>query len=308
MSITRTRWWRVALLFIMGITWGLQFSLLKFAAHAGYSEIGVLTLSMIGVAVIFITITWRTNAWFRPTPGQIAFFFISGTLGYLGPLGLTLFIAPNVAAGLLAIIVSMTPVFTVTIALGLRTEPVSPMRIAGIFVGAVAAMLVLTSQSGIDLSDVSPWAALAFVIPVVYAADNIYVAACWPKTLDAVQVMTAVVILSAILLTPIYIHSGDFIPLFEPWGIGQWSVLLFVLTTAVESYLYFDITRRYGAVFASLGGFISVFAGIMWGMALFGERHSALLWSAVPVMFLAIYLVTFSKREPREPQSEATDP
>ena len=52
------------------------------------------------------------------------------------------------------------------------------------------------------------------------------------------------------------------------------------------------VIRLAGPLFASQTGYVVTLAGVIWGIYLFGESHSAWVWGSVVVMMLGLALVT----------------
>ena len=62
------------------------------------------------------------------------------------------------------------------------------------------------------------------------------------------------------------------------------------------------VIRLAGPLFASQTGYVVTLAGVIWGIYLFGETHSAWVWGSVVVMMLGLALVT-----PRRTDADADD-
>jgi drug/metabolite transporter (DMT)-like permease len=132
---------------------------------------------------------------------------------------------------------------------------------------------------------------LALVIPIAYGTDTIYVAARWPGDLSCIQVVAGEMIAAALLSLPLFLMSGEPLFFMTASEVGRSALLIFVLVTFIETYLYFYLLRNAGAVFISVASFIALFAGILWGIALNGESHPASVWLAVALVVVALYLV-----------------
>ena len=61
--------------------------------------------------------------------------------------------------------------------------------------------------------------------------------------------------------------------------------------------LYIYLIGQAGPVFASQVAYAVTLAGVLWGMALFGERHSPWIWLSLALMLAGLALVTPRKRE-----------
>ncbi len=302
-----TQWRHSLLLFGLGASWGLQFVLLKIAADAELDELSILTIAMFLLAIAYLAVmSWR-RTWFRPTRRHFWFFLISAFFGFVVPLGGVILVAGQLSAGLIVFFESLTPVFTVAIVLLAGCERLSASRFLAVALGMMGVLLVLWPDLANPGSARLESLLFALIIPLAYAIDAVYVAARWPQDLRAFQVVTGEAIAATAMLLPFFLwrlvadsrvlaglQSAWFI---EPWGWGQWAVLAFVPVSFLEVYLYFYLLRHAGAVFVSIGSFISLFAGIVWGMLLLGESHPASVWAAVLLVSVALAL---AKEQPEK--------
>lgn len=299
--------WRYSLpLFVLGAAWGLQFTLLKIAADSDLDEISILTIAMFLLALAYLAVVATRGIWFRPTRKHIWFFLISSFFGFVVPLGGVILVAEQLSAGLIVFFESLTPVLTVAIILVVGTERLNAPRLWAVALGMAGVLLVLWPDLTTPGSTRTESLLLALIIPLAYAIDGVYVAARWPSDLSAFQVVAGEAVAATAMLLPFFLWpflssqeaaAALISPWFnEDWGSGQWSVLAFVPVSFLEVYLYFYLLKNAGAVFVSIGSFISLFAGIFWGMLLLGERHSATVWAAVLLVSCALYLANFRTR------------
>ena len=290
----------LALLFIMGVTWGLQFTMLKIAADDGFNETGIIALSLVALAPIYAGILAWQGSFFRPTLRHVAFFFVAGGLGYVVPLGAAVHAAPHLPASLVVLVVSLTPVITITAALALRTERVSLLRILAVALGMVATVIVLGADLELPAGTDTFWILIVFIAPLAYGFDGIFIGAFWPKELNALQVVLGETIVAALTMLPFYLLSGEYIDFTGDWRPGHTGLALFVLVSVVEVYIFFYLIRTEGAVLTSFGSFISLFAGVFWGMLIFSERPNQAFWIAVLVLGAALLCVALSQRGVRD--------
>ena len=300
---------QLALLFILGSGWGLQFTLLKIATDADLDEFGIVTVSMVLIAAFcLLAIAWR-NAWFRPTRRHLRFFLIGGMFGFAAPLTAVVLAAEHLSAGLIVFCESLTPVLTLAIALAMRTEALTMLRVAAVALGMLGTAMVLWPELIMPEGGRTVGLLIGLTVPVAYAIDGIYVAARWPRDLSPLQVVSGQVVAGAAVLLMLCYALGSPLPFaLSPfgavassgsWGAGEWAILAFVPVTCLLIFLYFHLLRRSGAVFVSAGSFISLFVGVFWGMALLGEQHSSSIWLAVVLVALALLLI--NPRNVRQP-------
>ena len=284
-------WWSGLLLLVLGAGWGLQFTLLKIAVDARLGELGILAGSMALLAALYALLLTIRRDWFRPTWRHVRFFLVSSMLGFIVPLGCIILASRHLPAGLIVLHESLTPIIIVVLALAIRSEMVSPGRIAAIVLGTSGVMLVLWPElSGLG-SQRADALLFALLVPIAYGLDAIYVARRWPNDLSCVQVVAGEVIAAALLSVPLFVISGDPLGFGGAPAVGRWALVTFVLVSFIETYLYFHLLRSAGAVFISIASFIALFAGIFWGIALNGEAHPPSVWLAVALVVAALYLV-----------------
>ncbi len=283
--------WHGSLLFFLGAAWGLQFTLLKIATNTQLNEFNILFVSMFMIAAVCVVALYFQRSFFIPTRKHMTFFTLSGLFGFVLPLGGIIFAAHYFSAGLIVLFESLTPVFTVAIALLLGTEQVSSRRIFAVALGLTSVIIV--GWEHLIQTELSHLVGLLIVlgVPVFYAIDGIYVAARWPSDLKVNQIVTGEALAGTVIILPVYLLLGEPLRLVSQWHEGHWSVLVFILISLVEIVVYFYLLKTVGALYVSMASFIALFSGLGFGIALLGETHSALVWASVCMVCVALYLV-----------------
>lgn len=246
------RWLPLIYLVILGAGWGLHFSLIKIAAESGLSYSGIAAITTGGVASLLLIIAAIRR---RPTntdATHLRFYFICAVLGYVIPFFLELYSAAHLSASVLTLVISSTPLFTVALAIAVRSDTVTARRMLGIGAGAVSVALLLV-PAVVGLADQSVFALL--------------------------------------LLVPVYLWTGDTGGLFGSFGAGHLAIVVMVVLSVIEIFLYFEIVRFAGPIFVSQASYVTVVTGVFWGMIIFGERPSEWLWMSAALLGLALYFV-----------------
>ncbi len=277
-------------LIVMGAMWGLQFSMLKFAALSDTGLIDLLMWTLMGLAVVFSLYVWIVGDSLRFPARWMPFLLVTALLGYVVPLGLTLGVAPHISVGTLSMIACLAPIMTVVTALIFRTESVSSTRILAIALGLVSVLLMLWPEWQSPGWGAMGWMIIALGIALVYGIEPVYVQARWPTGMSAPQLIAGEAIAAIILLLPLFLWQGSPFRLFSVGHDALWPLSIFAAAGMVETVLYFHLIRTAGGVFVSFGTFISLFAGIAWGMLLFSERHGVFVWLAVVFLVGALTL------------------
>ncbi len=277
-------------LMVMGTMWGLQFSMLKFASLSNTGEIDLLLITLLFLVVVFSGYVLIRGQSLKLRLGWLPFLVVIALVGYIVPLGVTLWVAPHVPVGILSLVACLAPVLTVGFALLLRTERVSPARILAVLLGLVSVLLILWSELQLPGRGAALWICAAMLITLAYGFEPVYVHAHWPKDMSSPQLIAWEAIVAALLILPVWLILGQPFDtsILNPEAI--WPLGVFALAGVVETLLYFYLIKTSGGVFVSFGTFVSLFAGIAWGMLLFSERHGAHVWLAVLFLVGALTL------------------
>ncbi|MEM7293590.1 MAG: EamA family transporter, partial [Pseudomonadota bacterium] len=184
----------------MGSLWGLQFAMLKLAVGGGYSDIDVLLLALVLIAVIYSVVLTLNRQWFVPTI-PLGFFLLSiALLGYVVPLWATIAVADEISAGLIALMACLTPVLTVSLALLVRAENVNRQRMMAVGLGFLSILLILIPQLELPDRGVFWWLCLALLVPISAAIENVYVATRWPENINPFQLVAGETIIAVVLV------------------------------------------------------------------------------------------------------------
>lgn len=291
----------MALLLVMGGLWGLQFAMLRQAAQGGYSDLTVLMITLVLLSAIFLLIALVKRDRLYPSWALVVFLVVTAFLGYVAPLAAALYAAAEVSAGVLALIACLTPLVTVSIALLLRSERVSGARLVAVGLGLLSVTLILWPELELPDRGKSFWMLIALIVPVSYGIESIYIAHFWPRGLSALHAVTGETVVAALLVAPVFLLSGERLPARLAWDGAETAIAVFVAAGVVESLIYFLLIKRTGGVFVNFGTFVSLFAGLFWGILLFSEAHRDLTWLAVALLAAALVLAGRDPPAPVEP-------
>jgi drug/metabolite transporter (DMT)-like permease len=273
----------------------VQPALIKYALGGTLSELEAGASMLLAVAVLlggWLTATGRLP---RLSGTLITFGIIAGFLEYAGPLMLAFVAARHVDAGLLTLIMSTTPVFTVALAAAVGQEPLSGPSVGACLLGLLAMALIVLPEGALPKPEMLPWCLLAFAVPLLYATGSVWVSHNWPAQLDAMQAALAGALGSAVLLAPWWIGPVTSGALIDNPFWPSLVLAVLVVTVLVEMMMYMYLLRHAGAVFTSFTSFVTIAAGFAAGMILFGERPSLWIWSSVGLFVAALALVVMRR-------------
>jgi drug/metabolite transporter (DMT)-like permease len=202
----------------------------------------------------------------------------------------TFLTAALLPAGVRSLIIAVVPMFVLPIALALGFERPDARRALGVVLGAAA--IVLIAMPGADLPATASLAAilLALISPLSYGIEANYLAWRGSDGLHPFQVLLGASVVGIALAAPLAAGTGQ-LAWPRAWGAAEWSVLLSGVLNALAYAGYVWLVGRAGSVFASQIAYLVTGFGVLWSMALLGERYSLWVWAAFALMLAGVALV-----------------
>lgn len=281
----------LALLFGGGAIWGLSFSAAKLVTEAGAHPFGLsLVNGFFGAAILlpYCIVRRRLPPLRRD---YLVFYVVAGLLGTALPSAVLYSAAPHLPAGVLAIVTALVPLMTYVFALGLRLERAEALRACGIVLGLLAILMIVLPEASLPHPAMAGWVLLALVVPASYSSEGLFIALRRPAGSDAIVLLCGMQLAGAAMLAPLVWATDGWVSLALPWGEIEWWIVALVVVNTVGYLMYIELVRIAGPVFAAQTGYLVTASGVLWGIAIFAERHSAWVWVALAVMFAGLFLV-----------------
>ena len=276
----------IALLFILSSLWALHFSLVKLV-DADDSPLTILVALLAVLCALFFILLLFQNKLFKFTLKKSLFFSVAGMFAYIIPLSVEFIVAPKIEAGILTLIVSAVPVFTLMVIWIFRLLNVTIKLVIGTLSG-LAGLLILFY--GNNNTSISIWAVYALIIPLSYAFDAIFMEKFWPRNLDSTQVAFGESTASLIFVILLSIFYGNkYYDHFQWFTIPSFWILAFV--TFIEVWLFFYILNKVGAVFVNLSSYLVMPAGFLWGFLIFGETFTFIKFISTLLICISIFMI-----------------
>ena len=277
----------IALLFVLSSLWALHFSLVKLV-EADDSPLTILVSLLAVLCALFFILLLLQNKLFKFTLKKSLFFSVAGMFAYIIPLSVEFIVAPKIEAGILTLIVSAVPVFTLIVIWIFRLLNVTVKLVIGTLSG-LAGLLILFYGNN-DNTSVSIWTVYALIIPLSYAFDAIFMEKFWPRNLDSTQVAFGETTASLIFVILLSIFYGNkYYDHFQWFTISSFWILAFV--TFIEVWLFFYILNKVGAVFVNLSSYLVMPAGFLWGFLIFGETFTFIKFISTLLICISIFMI-----------------
>lgn len=280
----------VLLLVLLGSSWGLYFSMLKIAALSGISYTGILCMTTVGVALGMSAIALLRGRRPKFTRRHKGFYLVCALSGYLVPMVAELLVIAHMPAGVLALLVSIAPLTTLLLAWLMKTDRVTPARVAGILIGAFAIFAILLPDAHLGEAVAWHWLLLAMVVPLSYSVHHNFASRCWPAGSDSYQVACGEAIFAAILLLAVASFNWQWQDI-QAWNRGHAAILFMASISLIDIWIYFELIRSKGPIYTSHANYFMVVSGVLWGMVIFAERPSSLMWVSAVLLIASLHLV-----------------
>lgn len=288
--MSRQRLFFVAVLLWLGIGWGSTHPLGKIATETGHGPFGLIFWQQVVMVVVLGAIALVRRKGIKLTPAALRFYVIVAVLGTLIPNGTFYTSVAHLPAGIMSIIIAMIPMLAFPMALALGMDRFSAVRLVGLGLGLLGVALLAAPGAALPDAAMLAWLPVALVGPVFYAMEATYVAWRGTEGMDALQAMLGASIAGLVLCLPVMLVLDQS---YSPWPLGRDDLAL-IVSSALHALLYATyvwLAASAGAVFAAQSSYLVTAAGMIWAMALLGERFSPLVWVAVAVMLAGVALV-----------------
>ena len=277
-------------LVLIGAGWGLTTPLGVIAVSEGYGPAGLLFWEMVIAVVILGGVMLKQG---RPVPtGQALwlglFVAFSGTLIP----GTAFFVsAARLPGGVLSILISTVPMCAFAIALMMRLDRFSALRLGGLALGLMGVLLMVAPEASLPERAMVAFIPVALIMPLCYGLEGNVLAKYGGADMDPVGLLFVASCFGALVILPVALLTGQFISPLPPYGLPDAALLASGTIHAIVYTGYVWLVGRAGSVFAAQVAYLVTGFGVVWSMVLLGERYSGYIWLALVVMLAGIFLV-----------------
>lgn len=286
----------VPALLALGTLWGLTPAVAKLLVLTGAGPLALAAL----VAAVSAGLLWALSAargvrvpW---DLAHLRHYAVAGGIGFALANLVAFTVLRQVPAGLVAMVVPLSPILTVGFAAALGMERATRRRVLGTALGLAGTALAISPGAALPEARLIPWALLLLLTPTCYALTNVLAVKLAPRGTPPLALAAgtmAVAALAAGVAAPLLGQAG--LPPLQG-GAGPALVLLQAGLTALAYLLYFRLLGRVGGVVTSQVGYIVTVSGLGWGYLLFAEVPGWLTIPAAALIFAGLALVTLPER------------
>jgi drug/metabolite transporter (DMT)-like permease len=275
----------------LGTCWGATIPLAKIAVSTGHQPMGLIFWQLVITVIALAPVAAMRKAALPVTRRTLMQFVVIALLGTLLPNSFSYIAVAHLPAGIMSIIIALVPMFALTIALGFRLEGFSPMRMAGVLLGALAVVLLVGPQASLPEPGKAIFVLVALAAPFCYGLEGNYLAVRPPAGLDPVATLLGASVIGAFIAAPIAIAGGGFIDLTQPWAAPEWALLASSLLHALAYTGYIWLVGVAGPVFSSQIAYVVTVSGVLISALALKESYSGWVWAALVLMIGGLALV-----------------
>ena len=277
-------------LIAIGLGWGATGPFSKLAVSAGNHPIGVTFWNTAIGAVVLTMMLLATGRRLPCDRRHLTFFLVCGFLGTALPNSLSYTAYQHLPIGVNVMVIALVPMATLLIALPLGIERLDPLRLAGLGLGTLAVLLIALPETSLPEPDQAIWVILPVVVSLAYAGENVYISTSKPPDCGALTVICGLSWGALALLTPAVIAADAWVDITR-LGPPELAIIVISFVHMGAYFGFIWLIGQAGPIFASQVGYVVTGSGVVLGMAVYGERHSAWVWAALALMFAGLTLV-----------------
>src|SRR5690606_13332640 len=292
-QLFNNRW---VLLFVITLTWGSSFILIKKSLIA-FSPYEIGSIRVLGSGLIFAII--GIPAILKMSKKTLLWVTVVGFFGNFLPMYLFPIAQTRVSSSLAGILDSLFPIFVLIFGFLLFGIKSKLSQVIGAIIGFLgAASLIYFSEANTEASQF--WYVMLVVIAgASYGVNAVLIKERTPHV-NAVQLTAAIYTIWAIPSLIILYFTG-FLQNFEmsPEYIKPMGYLAFLTLfgTAIAMFLYYKLIQNTSAVFASTVSYLLPIVAVIWGI-LDGEKFTAWYIFGGVLILIGIYLINDKKKKP----------
>ncbi len=277
-------------LVLLGAGWGITLPLTKIAVSTGYKHFGLIFWQLaIGSALMAMICTARGVGFPRGRRPLLICLMVA-LVGTILPNTSSYQAAVHLPSGILSILLSMVPMWAFPIALMMGLDRFSWRRLIGLACGLAGVLLIAVPGAEV-MGFALFWVMVALIGGLCYALEGNLIARTGTAGLDAFQVLYGASLIGTVLILPMTLLTGQWIP---PAGLMTPAGQALVASSLIHVVVYAGyvwMVGRAGAVFTVQVSYLVTGFGVLWAKLILGEAYAPGIWAALALMFVGMYLV-----------------
>lgn len=280
-----------AILFAMGAGWGLTIPLGKVAVSTGHQPVGLVFWQLVVVVLCLGAVTLARGRRIILDRAHWRLFVMVALCGAVLPDMVFYAAAAELPGGVVSIVMSTVAMFSLPIAVALGNERFEWRRLGGVALGLLGIVMLVGPEASLPERGAAVFVILALCAPALYATEGNLVAKWGTGGLDPMQVIIGASLFGAAITLPAAVATGQWINPFSGFGTPEAALVAGAALHSAVYACYVWMVGRAGSVFTAQTSYMVTATGVLWSMALLGERYAIWVWLALAVMLFGMVLV-----------------
>ncbi len=269
------------------VVYGGIFSVNKLAAAAGVPPLAYGFWQSFGAGLVLSIVLALKGERLALGRAYLLSYLVIGALAVGIPMSLLTYAAPRLPAGLLTIVLALSPPLTFLLGMLARIEHSSVFGVLGLVFGFLGVLVIIGPGMSGNAPNAWLWFLLSLIAPLLFACANVSAALLRPPLSSSLSMASGMFLGSSAVLIPIMLLAGQ---AWLPAGAGAIAVLMAAGINAVFYVMFFEIIRIAGPTFFAQFNYLAVLAGVAWSMLVFGERLSIYFFISMLLMFVGVFI------------------
>ena len=274
----------------IGLAWGSTQLLSKLIVSEGHHPVGITFAATVVGALMLIVVMLVLKERLPLSRRHLVFYAICGLTGTALPNSVSYTAMAQLPVGVMSIILAAVPMMTFVGSVLFRIERPRLRRATGLGLGLLAVLLLVVPEASLPGPDDAFWVGIALITGVSYTFENIFIAKAKPEDCGAFQILCGLSFAALAMMAPVSLAT-DTQMRFDQLGTAEISLVVMTLMHLVSYGGFVWLIGQAGPVFAAQVAYVVTLTGVMLGILVLGETHSAWVWLSLALMLAGLALV-----------------
>jgi drug/metabolite transporter (DMT)-like permease len=287
----------IAVLLVVGVSWGATIPLAKVAVSSGHSPLGitfweqVIVTVVMGFVLVSRSIIFRRRLRVPLDRISIVYYIAIAALGAVLPNLFSYWAMSQLPAGIMAIIVASVPMFALAIAIAMSIESFVPYRILGVCLGCAAVILLVAPDASLPDPEKAIFVLVGLVAPFCYGLEGNYIARYTPPAVDPIVTLFSAAIIGALVTAPLSLATGVWIDMTGSFNSAEQAIVALSVIHAAAYTSYIWLVGKAGPVFSSQVAYIVTVSAMFMSAIFLGEAYFPYTFVSLALMIAGLILV-----------------
>jgi len=283
-----------ALVVCGGVAYGSLFAANKIAIESGFPFVAYTfwQATIAGLALLVFAVARGDVP--KVSAIHLRQYSLMSLLGVVVPVLVLTFIADKLPAGVVTLIIGLTPALTYAFAFILRRERFRWLGVGGVVFGFASILLIVLPEQSLAVSGSAIWMVVALLVPLSVAINILVISYLRPPETTTVSLVCGLLLSAALITLVCMLVSGEAYAFWNASGPGIWAMVWASAGQLVAFITGLEVARMAGPVYVSQMNYVIVGSGFVWALVLFDESLSIWVWAALGLIFIGLTLTNLN--------------